>query len=712
MADPTNPTLTVPAEIAAQGPAAVDAYTNIANASKNLADTQRSNLGVMDLVNKAFSVMHDVAKGPGVSLDNLSALTDQQIEKFGDLATATIAARESFAGFAGVDYSGVANFGDHLQNIKEALDSGGTAAMTAAKAVDDMATKYLSAGVKTETINKAKKAGINISKALLGTLTAEGQGIIQHADNMNRARVAYIQMAGKTGELGDVIKSAGKDFKDLDTIMERQKETIHAVGQATGLTDAQTEKWYNQLGLIPGALNSNVNIIDKTGKRMSMLTAVIQIQAGTGREQADIMQDLKVAFKDYGLEGEKAALFSVRMSDVSTRLKAPIEDVTTALRGSADAFKMFATGQESASKSAESLAVTLNKYGKALESTGLSASQSVEAVGQVFAQVSHLSLGQQAFISQQSGGPGGLMGAAREQLKTPGEQVEDAMSTLKRQFGTIMTVKDAAQSEAAASQWVKQTAMLQTLLGPLAKDQQSANRLLEAMKNRGEGQKGAIAQALKPTAVQDAAKRGEALQAKSNTILSDISHTLDAMRNIADISAGRQMGRISAGATPMVRGEAEGTLATHLANRARAAQARSGAMTAETTKGLTTGKVKETTGMDLASDVHTTLSSAQDVLTTGRAIWDTAKGMFVNKGTSAADAPAQRVGAAAQRAVAARPQETGTGGAATHQGPGAHPAGAPQTVNIVGKFTIDCPHCGRPSDVSDQANIFPQQYNR
>lgn len=720
MADPTDPTSTTTSTDPTAGIAATTASIQDQTAAledlSQATDTQGRAYAALNVVGTSVKGVMDnienIFSNVGVTLGNITSLTEDQITQFGLLSSAFVNARDSFANFAGVDYKGIATLTDHINNIKEALKNvPATQAAAALEALGPIAARSgVSNTVWAQTIAKGTDAVLALT-----------ENLAKHADNMNRARTAYIQMAAKTGELGDALAATGAGFKDLDTILERQKVTIEDTAEATGLTVAQTEQWYNQLGLIPGALKSVVDISEKGGRTMSMLTAAIQTAVGTGRAQEDVMRDLNTAFRDYGLVGEKALLFSVRMSDVSTRLKAPIEDVTTALRGSADAFKMFVTGQESAEKSAESLATMMNTYGKALESTGLSASQSVGVVSELAAGVSRLSIGQQAFISQQTGGPGGLMGAARQQLKTPGEQVEDAMSTLKKQFGEIVTVKDAAESEAAANQWVKQTAMLQQLLGPLAKDQQSANRLLEAMKNQGEGQTGAIAEALKPTAVQDAAKQGMDLQKQSNMFLADISHTLDRIRDLGDIGAGRALGTVAAGATAGTRGEAQGRVSAIEADRMRLAAERSGTRTTALAGEIATGNVRSTAGLDFATSLNTTMGTVREIPSMMSALGETLTAQSASEtvrnaagASTAAVPPGQQVGTAA-RAAAARPAAEVPGAATdtTRQGPGANAAPtAPQTIKIEGKFTLDCPTCGRPHDVSPQASIYPQQYKQ
>jgi hypothetical protein len=716
------------------------------------------------LVQTSMQQIEDIAKAVGVSFNDLSSLTGQQIEQFGMLSTAIVNARDAFTGFTNVDYSGLTTFSDQIKVIRDALEN--TPASKAADAIKMLGTSLLNAGVPQSTFAaaaaKSKEAVIQLAESTF-----------KHADNMLRAQTAYVQMAARTGELGDVQRAAGKDFKDLGTIIESQQTLLRNAREATGLTAAQTERWYNQLGLIPGALTAVTETAEKGGRTMSMLTAAIETAVGTGRSQDDVMKDLNIAFKDYGLVGEKALLFSVRMSDVSTRLKAPIEDVTSALRSSADAFKMFSTGQESASRASEGLAETLNTYGKALESTGLSASQSIDIIGQMTNQVAKLTIGQKAFISQQTGGPGGLSGAFRiEQRLQQGDTagvVNDALKAIENQMGKLVSVDQAARDEGAANQLVKQTALLQQLLGPMVKDQQTAEKLIQARINQQAGVPDAIKEALKPTGVQDAAQKGLALQAKSNSTLTTIANTLEQIRDLGDTAGGRMAARVTAGATNQTRTAAQGELSAHLADMARAARERSGSQVAGFARGLETGKVKETAGLDYAAALHSTLGAVKDIPTALQATFDTLKGAFSKgdqdsiaqqekilaelvqsrrhqadmlKGNDKAQAQAMREANAAQALLdaatgirgstaanigapgrqvgaAARAAATIPGQAASHQpatttrqGPGANVGGAPQTINIVGKFTIDCPTCGRPHDVSPQTQITPQQFNQ
>lgn len=735
MTDPTDPTTADPTVIAATTDSINDQTTAMDDLKKS-TDAQNLSYTALnttsDQVQIGMNGIELAAKNAGLRLGDLSSISKQQTEQFGLLSSSFVNARVAFEGFAGVDYSGLSTFTEQIRDIKTALDN--VPAEKAAQSLKMFGDALVKQGVSQTQLNAAMAKGKEAVIDLANNMAV-------HADNMLRAQTAYVQMAGRTGELGDAWTDAGKNLMNMDDILEKQQEMLKNSREATGLSAQATEKWYNQLGLIPGALKEEVATGSKAGETTSMLTAVIQTATGSGRDMSDVMKDLSTAFRDYGLVGEKALLFSVRMSDVSTRLKAPIEDVTNSLRGSADAFKMFATGQENAASSAESLAETLNTYGKALESTGLSATAAVEVAGNLSNQVSKLSTGQLAFISQRTGGAGGLQGAAQETLKLqtdPGAVVRDAMKTLQEQFGRIVTVQEAATSESAASQNIKQTTMLQQLLGPLAKDQATANRLLEAMKNTNEGQPGAIADALKPTGVQDAAEKGADLQAKSYGVLTESRNILEEIRDIGDRGAASMAGKVTAGSIDQQLSLSQGAAKGGLQDMMNAARGR--------------GSVSQGAGADTAADIHRTLLSIKDIPAALRTTYDTLKGAISKGDTDTSQKqeemlaqqiavqrqlydqlkgnPAEQAKAlsSANSMQALLDSATGVKGstedtirgaqnvsaaARNVPGTGAAPANVPgagngtNDINIKGHFTIDCPHCGRPSNVSDQAKIYP-----
>lgn len=718
MADPTNPVdpnatpAVVPFIPTTEQTTLVQNYTA---AVQDNASAQGNLDTVMGNVKDAMDIINDRLNTAGVNMSNLTSLTDQQLQEFTVLTTGVIKAREAFQGLSGIDFSNLSTFTSQMADLKAAIASGGTAASGLSSMVGTLGKQLLDAGVPQTAITAAFKQGA-------GAVVSLAQGLAMHADNMLRAQSVTIQLAASTGNLGDVWNAAGDDLQNINDLLHTQTEMIGDSIGATGLSAPQIEEYYAQLGQIPGALNATVTASEKGGEQTSMLTSTIEVATGTGRKYTDVMIDLKTAFQAYGLVGENALRFSTRMSDVSTRLKAPIEDVTRSLRNSASAFQMFATGQENAASSAESLAKTLNSYGKALESTGLSASAAVEVAGNLSNQVAKMSTGQLAFISQRTGGAGGLQGAAQETLKLqtdPGAVVKDAMDTLKQQFGRIVTVQEAATSESAASQNIKQTALLQQLLGPLAKDQASANRLLEAMKNQDAGQQDAIVgamDALKPTSVQDAAAKGIKLQEGSYSELTKIRSSMERMQYLSDQGAGRafQTGLTARGGS--APGLAQGEVSTHLRDAMHSNIAKGGTQVLNTSTGMAAGKVADNRGIEAATAVHQALSTMGDVSRTSRSIRETMQGstsggssqmQTITQQNINAASSSQMVGHAATNA-ATRPGATnmqGTGGTGSMPAnvPGSNVPGA---LHVTGKITIDCPHCGRPTNAGNNLQVY------
>jgi hypothetical protein len=691
--------------------------------------------------------IEDVASNAGVSLSNLTDLTDAQTDTIAKLGGAFIKAREAFAGFAGVDYSGLSTLTSQMNNIKEALFSGGTAAADAGKVIEDLIPKLRNMGATEAQINKAKQDG---AKGVLDLAT----NMAAYSDNMARAQTASVQMAARTGELGNLFAEAGDHLQNMDTYLEKQTDMTNLSSHATGIYGDQMEKWYNQLGLIPGGLK-------QTADGTSMLTATIQAATGAGMSMSETMENMSVAFKDYNLQGEKALLFSVRMADVSTKLHAPIEDVEKALRGSADAFQMFVTGQKGAASSTESLAKTLNEYGAALESTGLSATQAVAVAGDLANRTAKLSTGQLSFISQQTGGAGGLQGAAQETLKLqkdPGAAVEDAMKTLQQQFGKIVTVQEAATSQAAAAQNYKQTQMLQSLI-PMAKDTATANRLLEAMKNKADGNPGAIAAALSDHPIQDYAKKGADIESKTIGITTTIMNTVEDIRSIISRGASHIMGGYTAATQrPQLAQtdrehftqQMQAQLKNALNEDRSAAREAGGIQTDETAEQMKNG-LRPSGGRDAATAAHRDLTSVggavppwlksaftemtsvmfsgdnekmkkeQEVL--NEMVQDRKNSVKDLQGNPQAQeqaaaelkgyqalqktfAQAKDTSARSQLKPYTSPAHTPGTGAPTltpYHAPGAANA---NTLHIVGKITIDCPHCGKPHDASNQFKAY------
>lgn len=570
MADSVNP---VPPEaagdIASVGDAAQKAASDITNMSETMVNSRESFSGMASTmlgVNNMFSQLGSSMRGFGVSLKEIGSLTAQQKEQFTLVSAAVVGARVSFEGLANVDHTGISTFTGQLQELMSTLKNEGP---LTSKAIEGLTSLSKSAGASDSAIAQAAKGGV-------AGLSALAQSMLTAADNGLRLQNAVLQMAGATGNLDEAFKLAGPNLENMNALLSKHQDVITQAGAATGLPTAQIEKYYAQLGAIPQSLGSLVKGSGDANSSVNMLAATMKVATGTGRNFSDVVDDLKIAFKEYGLVGEDALKFSAQMSKVANNLGVEMNVVKSALSGTADTFKMFATSQKDATAMASGFANMLNTYAAALEHTGFSGTQAVEVVKSMIGQMGNLNIAQKSFLSAQSGGAGGLMGGfqiERMMREDPAKVMKMIQDQLRKTSGPVVTHEQAEQSEGAARQYQKQLLMLQQgPFGSLAKGPQEAERLLAALGDMEKGGgAGAAAKALSPDVVQDSMKQGTAIQEKSYTVLTEINQGIAALRGETNIGALGMMQKGMAAGTGAGVGEGDSSkIGAHLRDRMRA----------------------------------------------------------------------------------------------------------------------------------------------
>ena len=562
MADPVDPVPPGTAEeITKVGEASQKAADDIANMSNMVISSRASFTGMgtaMNGVSNMFSQLSSSMRGFGISLNEIKSLTSQQREQFTLVSAAVIGARESFTGLANVDTTGLSTFSGQLGELMTTLKNEGPITSKVAEGLADLAKK---AGASDSAIAQAGAKGV-------AGLTALAQSMITAADNGLRLQNAVIQMAGSTGGLKEVFDLAGGGLENMNALLAKHQQVISDAGAATGVHTAQIEKYYAQLGSVPKALSSLVKGSGDADTRVNMLAATMKVATGTGRNYTEVVDDMKTAFKNYGVVGEDALKFSAQMSEVSNNLGVEMDTVRKALIGTADTFKMFAGTQKEASRMSSEFAQVMNTYAGALERTGLSGTQAVEVVKGMTGQLSQLSIAQKAFLSAQTGGPGGLMGSFQiDKMMREGkisEVFEKVRKQMSQQFGKIVTLDEASQSQGAAAQMTKQMMILrQGPLGQFAKTDVEAQRILEGFKEMEKGGPGA-AQKLSDNVVQESMDKGTAIQEKSYTVLTEINQGIAALRGNANIGALGMMQKSFAAGSGTGEFGAENNVATRL----------------------------------------------------------------------------------------------------------------------------------------------------
>lgn len=458
-----------------------------------------------------FSAFNNVLSSYGVSINTTKALTGQQTTQFGLLTSAILGTRRSFDTFNNIDTSSLGGFTDQIKYMIETLG-------------DTKSGLGMLVNMFNIPATDASKGAVAIKNFALN--------LAQSADNVLRLQNAYIQLSAKTGNLGEVFTTAGPDLEHLNALLEKQAAMMSNAVKATGLAPEVIQRYYSELGAIPKALEATVVSSGSSAESVSMLTATIKTAMGTGRSYAEVIDDMKLAFKDYNITGEDALRFSTRMSEISNKFGINLDVVRDSLRSTANTFKMF--GNE-----ADASARILNQYVGALKSTGLSGDAAVEVVTSMTSALGNLNIAQKSFLSAQTGGPGGLMGAFQiEKMMREGkmdEVFDKVREQMQKQFGGIVSLDEASRSQASASQLTRQMMILrQGPLGQFAKTDQEAIRILEGFKAKQEGR--SPTSDLSSRVVQESMDKGTLIQEKSYTELSKIRGVLEGLRGTADVS--------------------------------------------------------------------------------------------------------------------------------------------------------------------------------
>lgn len=526
-------------EKAAKG--AAEATEKHKEAIEDSSNVFKNHTDIVSLTNNAFDKFNSKLNISATNLRNLSNPASNLTSKFGLLTTGILGAEKSFSNI-GFDSKNINNFSNQLGGIIGILQNPGSFSKTAIDEAKGAIVRLLEAsGASGNSIKKAISEGP-------GALVELAKNILETADNGLRMQNAFLQLSSSTGNFSNIMTSAGQDLSNMNKLLAQQSTFIKDANKDTNLgTQTLTEYW-SILGKIPNILNEMNVSLPGSSKSLNILSASIQMATGSGRDYKGLIEDLRNSTIEFGLSTSQAFSFVAKISDLSNKLKAPLEDVRKNLMETAKSFTRFADTGEAADKQSAGIAEIMNRYGQALKNTGMTAQASVSLVSDMTKSITDLTIAQKSFLSQQSGGPGGLRGAfSIENMLRKGETLkvfEMVRSQMKKQFGgNIVSLEEASKSEASATQLQKQMLMLQQgPLAKLAKNDQEAYRILEAFKDMDKGK--AIPKELSENLAVEQIDRGKKVQELSKTSLSELKTTLEntmLTANIANLDTMQKM---------------------------------------------------------------------------------------------------------------------------------------------------------------------------
>lgn len=531
-ATPTTPTTVDPAVLKAyqeqldktnEKTAALSAENNILSvAFDKIKESGGSAKNTLDFITNSYKNYTNAIQGS-------KAVTQEQAVQFGLLSQAVFGVGESFKSMGGgFDHSGVSAYSEQIKFLTESGKS--------------------SASVIGQLSSMAEAMGSKMPSSFKGSVQSAAEfvkGIARGADEIKLLRQSFLQLSAAGGQLGQVYDAAGPNLEKLNEIVTKQHKLIVDTAAASGVGKDQVAKYYAELGKIPGSMQSVIGVTADGVSKTSMLDASMKLAMGTGRSYGEVVGDLKSNFDTMNLSGEQSLKFVSRMSEITNKwghLGIQFKDVSSALRGMSASFKDMTDAGDSSGRMTEGVSSILNKYIEGLKQSGMSGAHAADVVKDMTDNMSKLTVGQKAFLSSQTGGPGGLMGAFQiDKMMRDGDiagVMDKVRQQMKKQMGSIVTMDEATQSEGAARQMQRQMLMLKNgPMGSMVKSDQDAYRMLEAMKAQDSGK----SVDLNALGMQDFMKKGGELQNRSRTGLSDYRSTVEKQQMVSSEGALRSV---------------------------------------------------------------------------------------------------------------------------------------------------------------------------
>ncbi len=394
---------------------------------------------------------------------------------------------------------------------------------------------HTASGSITEAVESVAKIGQTLPlgdnvKGIINFITP----LTKLADSSKNFESGLIAVTAASGELGDLLKNVGEDLSGLNLKAEKFSQLTYQIGNASGLSTKQIAEYAKTLMGIPGAMDMSISSINRGIDDMHLLDATIKIANGTGQEFSDVFREMNLVYREFGTTGKDALEYVSRLSVASQALKMPLDLVRDYTESAASSFKFLGDNSQAAIN-------VLERFGPALKTSGMGPKAIKDLVGDVTHAISQMGLAQKAFLSGQSGGPGGLQGAYQiDMLMRQGKMDEvqrKVEESLRHQFGgRIVTLEEAAKDSRAAGQFTKQVQLLTQGPTKIANSDAEAYRILDVLAKGSGSKAGSI---IKPPeeAFKSALKTGDALQERQTNILTKIQNDSERSAQLASISA-------------------------------------------------------------------------------------------------------------------------------------------------------------------------------
>jgi len=358
-----------------------------------------------------------------------------------------------------------------------------------------------------------------------GDIKKFAEGIYIDFEKVNSAERAIYALSASAGTLSKTFGDIPNIAAALDGQYQTLTKSAFETAEATNISMGKALELSKALAAIPGALGEIVTI---GGVQQQQLSAVLTMGAGAGVEASKVIADLNKLYLTLGTTGQDATKELAAVYKAAQDAEMPLSIVTSSVQQMAQGFKLLGDNTLAATN-------LMTAFGQAFKASGANIGPEVMAqiVTGISSGIERMDYGKKAFISEQSGGTGGLAGALKVDLALQegrmDEVVKMTMETMQKQFGTSpLTLKQAAESPELASEFYKQVSFLKDVAGIAGTDKE-AYRILEAMQSgvidgiksfseRGDGA---------DVALKESVDRGIQIQDMSRTHLASIDRRIE-----------------------------------------------------------------------------------------------------------------------------------------------------------------------------------------
>jgi hypothetical protein len=303
---------------------------------------------------------------------------------------------------------------------------------------------------------------------------------INFTRDLESSLTSVMSVAGGFGEAGQPIQNIAEFISKLDIVTAQYTQSSSKLATTLGITSDEFNNYRAKIMELPTAYSGAVSSAEKLTSVNELTQKAFKVAAGSTGDFANTLDALKWQYEQFGKSNEDVLSLFSKTFELSNMLGVRFNDLQSPIKTASEAFADFGDNTNSAANVVSSLF-------KNLKDSGLGIRPTTDAINSITSSIQNLSIGSSAFISASSGGPGGLRGAFEIQELLAQGKLEEVVNKMKQSYmqqvgGNIVSRAEAAQSETAAAQYMKQLAFLQSgPYGSLVNKMGSADAVMKAM---------------------------------------------------------------------------------------------------------------------------------------------------------------------------------------------------------------------------------------